>query len=310
MKIWILKAFTQKIISFLPFRHQFNYFFQKYVTKGVYLTEEYFYDRLEHAKNHLDTFYNYSPNEPLTTCLELGTGWYPIVPISFFLCDVEKTYSVDITMLTSKDRIFNSIDKFKDAYNSGRLIDFLPKMSTTRFQQLMEIRKMEEIELSELLKALKIEYKVGDARKINLQDNTVDLVNSNNTFEHIEPQILSEILKEFYRVMNKDKGVMSHFIDMSDHFAHFDKSITIYNFLKFSDFQWKCIDNAIQPQNRLRIYDYQQIYKDLAIPISKINSRSGNLEELKSVHLDKSFSCHPLEEVAISHSYFISGSPK
>ena len=77
---------------------------------------------------------------------------------------------------------------------------------------------------------------------------------------------------------------MSHFIDMSDHFAHLDKSISAYNFLKFSKTQWKLIDNSIQPQNRLRICDYTTLLKnaqfkvvfeepliDSAITIDKVN---------------------------------------
>ena len=94
---------------------------------------------------------------------------------------------------------------------------------------------------------------------------------------------------------------MSHFIDMSDHFAHFDKSITIYNFLRFSERQWKWIDNIIQPQNRLRIFDYKRIFADLEIPITSDTVREGNLNELQSIPLSIEFSGAPLAELAITH---------
>jgi ubiquinone/menaquinone biosynthesis C-methylase UbiE len=157
-----------------------------------------------------------------------------------------------------------------------------------------------------MLQKLNITYLIEDARKLSLPDNSVDLVNSNNTFEHIYPDILIPILKEFIRVVKKQGGVMSHFIDMSDHFAHFDRSINIYNFLQFSDKQWKWIDNSIQPQNRNRIYDYKQIYHDLKIPISEEAFRKGNLNELKSIPLADKFINHPLDEIAKSHCHFIS----
>jgi len=99
---------------------------------------------------------------------------------------------------------------------------------------------------------------------------------------------------------------MSHFIDMTDHFAHFDKSINMYNFLQFTDNQWKWIDNSIQPQSRLRIYDYKQIYSDLSIPISDESFREGNLDELKSIHLADKFANKPLEDIATSHCHIIS----
>jgi hypothetical protein len=56
MKKWILKAIVQKTISYMPFSSSINYVFQKYVTKGVYLTDEYFYDRLGHAKAHIEAY--------------------------------------------------------------------------------------------------------------------------------------------------------------------------------------------------------------------------------------------------------------
>ena len=52
MKKWKQKAIVQKIISYLPFGQNINYLFQKYVTKGENLNDEYFLDRLNHAKTH------------------------------------------------------------------------------------------------------------------------------------------------------------------------------------------------------------------------------------------------------------------
>lgn len=304
MKTWVLKAIIQKLISFLPFPNKINYIFQKYVTKGVYLTDEYFYDRLRHAKIHLNSFYNNSEKQQLSVCLEIGTGWYPVVPISFFLSDVEKTYSVDISMLTSTDRIFTTIDKFIEAYKNSQLHKFLPQLNELRYQQLIALRDNTSIELPELLQSLHIQYLIGDARKLHLPDNSIDLINSNNTFEHINPVVLEGVLLEFKRVCNKKTGIMSHFIDMSDHFAHFDKSISIYNFLKFSDRQWRLIDNSIQPQNRWRIYDYKELYQKLNIPIQHIDYRSGDVQQVKSANIHTKFRIHSIEEVAISHCHF------
>src|SRR5438445_10474895 len=101
MKKWILKAVTQKIISYLPYSNKINYLFQKHVTKGVFLTDEYFYDKLNHAREHITNYQKYSNGSIPKVCLEIGTGWYPIVPISLFLVGADKIYSVDISFLTS-----------------------------------------------------------------------------------------------------------------------------------------------------------------------------------------------------------------
>jgi hypothetical protein len=306
MKKWKLKAMVQKTISYLPLSHRINYIFQKYVTKGVNLSDEYFYDRLGHAKEHIKSYQKYSEKTVPTTCLEIGTGWYPIVPISFFLVGADKIYSVDISFLTSKERLQTTLQKFLECYEAGQLknyIDFLPDRFDVITSLLADYAKFS---LDEVLQKLNITYLIEDARKLSLPDNSIDLVNSNNTFEHIYPSILIPILKDFRRVVKKTNGVMSHFIDMSDHFAHFDKSINIYNFLQFSDKQWEWIDNSIQPQSRIRIYDYKQIYADLGIPISDESFREGSLDELRSVPIADKFANRPLEEIAKSHCHFIS----
>jgi hypothetical protein len=54
---WKLKAAVQKMISILPYREHLNYFFQKYVTHAIELSEEYWGYKISHARDHI-SFYN------------------------------------------------------------------------------------------------------------------------------------------------------------------------------------------------------------------------------------------------------------
>lgn len=307
MKKWIQKAIVQKVISYLPWSHQINYIFQKYVTKGVYLTDDYFYDRLVHAKEHLEAYSKYAHQPLPETTLEIGTGWYPVVPISFFLSGVKQIYSVDISFLTSKERVETTLLKFMECCNSGKLSNYI-NYSEPRLNALKELLKnYSQFTLEQILEQLNITYLIEDARQLSLPNQSIDLVNSNNTFEHIYPEILYPIMAEFKRVVKSNgEGVMSHSIDMSDHFAHFDKSISIYNFLRFSDAQWKWIDNSIQPQNRMRFYEYKKMYADLGVPITVETFRTGDTKQLERVQLSDKFVTQPVRETAISHCHFIS----
>ena len=106
---WHLKALVQKTISFFPYKEKCNYFFQKYVTKGVNLTDYYFEIKVMHARDHLNYFKDLSANtnNKNTSTLEIGTGWYPIVPISFFLCGYDQLISIDLqNWLTKFMRMF------------------------------------------------------------------------------------------------------------------------------------------------------------------------------------------------------------
>jgi len=125
MKKWILKAIVQKTISFLPFKHQINLLFQKYVTKGVYLSDEYFEDRLIHAANHLKAYKNLSGNLIPERTLELGTGWYPVVPFMLYLCGSKEIHSIDIASLTNKERLITTLRKFELYFNDPNKKIFL-----------------------------------------------------------------------------------------------------------------------------------------------------------------------------------------
>lgn len=302
MRDWKLKATVQKSISILPNSREINHAFQKYVTKGVELTDEYFYDRLNHASDHLNAYNRNFNVESLEFSLELGTGWYPIVPIALFLCGVKDIYSIDLESLTNKENFKKTIQKFIESKNFDTLKTFIPyRDDKMRFLEALN-EKYEALTYEKILHLFNIQLIVGDARKLNLKDSSINLIHSNNTFEHIAPDVLKDILSEFNRVLNKQNGVMSHFIDMSDHFAHFDKSISIYNFLKFSDKEWSVIDNSIQPQNRLRLSDYIELYKTLKIQTTLIDKRDGDLEELKKVTLSEKFAKKSLKDLAISHA--------
>ena len=306
MKKWIQKAIVQKAISFLPCNYKINYIFQRFITNGVALTDEYFTCRLQHAGEHLRAYQKFSSKPTPEKCLEIGTGWYPIIPVAFFISGSAKIYSVDLRFLTTYPNVVATLKQFVLFHDKGILSQHI-KVVDDRIELLRRIASNpQNYDLQRVLCLLNICYLVGDARNLALEDDSIDLVNSNNTFEHIYPPILIPILKECRRVVDSKNGVMSHFIDMSDHFAHFDNSISIYNFLRFSDSQWSWIDNSIQPQNRLRINDYKAIFADLKIPISEESIREGNVETLGTIPLNERFTMIPPEILAVSHCCFVS----
>lgn len=310
MKKWYLKAIVQKIISFLPFRNQINFFFQKYVTKGVDLHEEHFFNKYEHLLDHLKHFSASNDKDQLqgVTCLELGTGWYPIIPIGYFLKGAAKIYSVDISAhLTTATllRCLDEIDRHQERFLAG-----LGAIDQERWQLLQDLRKQATLAtpLETLCEQLNFIPIVKDIRALELPEENILLLSSNNTYEHIYPEVLGGIVAKMWS-LTAPGGMMSHFIDMSDHFAHMDTSITIYNFLRFSETQWQWIDNSIQPQNRWRLQHYRELYQQLMIPYSEEKIRPGNLEEVQQLPLAAPFAAMPQDEVAISHAYLVSRRP-
>lgn len=309
MSKWIIKALVQKSISYLPYSQRINYFFQKHVTRGVRLSDEHFGLKMQHAREHHHYLLTFGGEHANRTILELGTGWYPVIPLLFFLTGSGKVISVDIQKWMTRETLQITLLKFREWRERGLLDEELPGIDEQRWERLMDVcQNPSAYNLDQINELIGLESLVQDARNLNIKGDSVDFICSNNTFEHIPAEILSAILREFNRVI-KPGGLMSHFIDMSDHFAHFDSRITIYNFLKYSEKKWDFIDNSIQPQNRMRFRDYKEMYKELGLPVSEDIIRKGDTEALKRVKIHSEFSGYSDEELAISHATIISRMP-
>ncbi len=303
MTRWILKAAVQKTISVMPYRHRLNYFFQKYVTKGAHLTDELFEDKLTHCGSHVAAFEKYARTEK-DSSLEIGTGWYPVVPIGLYLSGFSTVVSIDISPLISRDSIIAAINRYSDYSMTGRLSTFLPNVDEARLNNARDLASR-NLNSSDMMSEMGIHLVVGDASSTDFPANSFSLIHSNNTLEHIYPDVLRRIFREFNRTLHP-LGVMSHNIDMSDHFAHLDKTITNFNFLKFTDGQWRLIDNSIQPQNRLRISDFERMLGDSGFEVIERRDRVGTVEQLHSIRLSERYSTYPEEELLATHSNLIS----
>lgn len=303
---WVIKAVIQKTISFLPRSEQLNYFFQKNITKGVLLTDDHFELKVQHARDHIDFITKYVKHPKGLTTIELGSGWYPIIPMILYLCDIsDKVISVDIRNWMTRERKLRSVQKLIHWQLHGKLKDYSLNLNEDKWKRLLDLwnesSKYTDDQINEVIGLQQI---IADARKLDIKDRSVDFICSNNTLEHINEDDLVAIFSEFKRVL-KPTGFMSHFIDCSDHFAHFDQKISIYNFLRYSKKKWKFIDNRIQPQNRMRFVDYKRMYSGLDIPITEESIRKGNVDDLRKIKIHKEFSNYTEEDLAISHGYIV-----
>ncbi len=292
---WIIKAIVQKTISIFPQSHRINYWFQKNITKGVNLTDQLLVDKLNHLRKHAVTFQNINSQTP-KTCLELGTGWYPIIPLGFYLLGSDNIYTIDITNLLKLDNLKLAIKKLIEFKN---ISDYI-QVDDKRLEELQQISNSNQT-MDQILKRLNITYLVEDARKLNLSSNSIDYIVSNNVLEHIKEEILIDILFEFKRIQSPN-GMQSHFIDMSDHFSHMDSSISNFNNLKFNKFIWSLIDNSVQPQNRLRINQYRKLVLN-DYKILEEENRIGDKNALGKIRLAKPFNQFDKIDIAVTHSH-------
>lgn len=104
-----------------------------------------------------------------------------------------------------------------------------------------------------------------------------DAIKKEMVFEHHIPRAdIERILEEAKRIFKKD-GIAIHFIDLSDHFQHQDKSITKINFLRYSEKEWdKIAGNQFAYCNRLRASDYLALFGEAGFDVCRHETQEDN----------------------------------
>jgi len=301
MPSWIMKAALQGGLSLLPYRHHVNYLFQRYISHGLALSDASFESRLGYCAQHFDYFRRFGGSRN-PTVLEVGTGWHPIIPIGMMLCGAESMLSIDITPLIRDELVKDTVALFVRYAEQGRLAALLPGLRAERLERVQTLlRQIESLGAVRACANAGIELRIADASTIML--NRIDLVVSNNTLEHIPANVIERILRHLRTMMPND-GVMSHLIDLNDHYIYFDPSISEYHFLRFSKAQWRWFNNPLHYQNRLRVSEYRAIHARAGLTIVREDSASAGSED--SLVLAPEFQAYSTADLLVNASWMVS----
>ena len=205
------------------------------------------------------------------TVFEVATGHNPIVPIGFFLCGAGEVITVDLHRRLDLGILKKSLVWMSE--NRDEICRYYDGVANPQITQIIErmdlINRLKEMP-EKFLSEANIQYLApADAANIDLPDASVDYHISTTVFEHIPGEDIKRILKEARRILKND-GIAIHFIDLSDHFQHQDKSITSVNFLRYSEKEWnKIAGNEFAYCNRLRASDYLALFKEAGFDVCR-----------------------------------------
>ena len=291
------KCFLQQIFSNIPFGVRLNYLFQKNITKSLF-SKERFFSKVNEAYEHYNKFcvYNKLENNSMRY-YEFGAGWDLIIPISMSLLGLKVT-CIDVRKLIFKKLIKDTI------YNFYR---YKGKLPFTYNIDLTGLRNPKDIEKT-LCVNFKIEYIAPfDASNTKFPDNSIDFISSTSTFEHIPREDIIPILRESYRIL-KCGGVFSIIIDYKDHWSYFDKNISIYNFLQYTEREWRKYNPSLNYQNRMRHKDYIELinnsdFKIVEETIIKPDDKEKNA--LHKMNISSDFQQYNFDELQIKGSKIV-----
>jgi hypothetical protein len=287
MPPWLMKAAVQGVLARLPEPQRWNRLLQRYVTRSLELDDATFVSKWQQCERHLSYFRELGrPGDGLcgARVVELGTGWFPLVPIGLVLLGADRVCTIDTQDLLDRDRVLATLRRYADAVSAGDVPARPDKLA--RLESALALSP--SLDAAGILGVLGITSIVGDARATALESSSIDLFVSNNTFEHIPRPVLVDILREFARLAAPG-ALGSHWIDMGDHYGTFDPSITVFNFYRFPGWMWRLFNNELQYQNRLRVSDFRDVNAEAGWRVVLEEHKLGALEDLRRIRVAREF---------------------
>ncbi len=305
MPSWLAKAAVQGLLSVVPGGRRCNRRLQDLRrTPGA----DFFEEKLASCREHLRHLFELGghPHGSPFVALELGTGRVPVVPLGLALCGAARVTSMDLVDLAHRDLTRRACGYLLDEAASGRLDAKLPWIRPERVGALEQAyAAYDGLPLRDTLGRLGIELRIGDVRRLGRPEPPFDLVVSNNTLEHIAGRALDEIFAAFRRIAAP--GVtMSHYIDLADHYAHFDRRLTPYNFLRFGPGVWRFLNNPLQYQNRLRVSDYRLAHEKAGFKVVLEQNDDSAADGLDSLQVAAEFRHYSRRDLAVTTSWMVS----
>ena len=296
---WVAKAMVQNALAALPKGVAINGVLQRHGTRSTVLTPDRVVEKMSRVvAMHLRHLDEHSPRRlGETRVLEVGTGFTPIVPFGLYLAGVRSVHTVDIVELTTVRSVSELLRCLESASRTGLLRRLCPWVDEAREAEMCHSPNG-AADLVELLSRFGVTYEVGTALDVSLDDGTVDLAVSNNVFEHIPRDVIGGILRESARVGSPDV-VVSHHIDLRDHYAKFDRRIDVFHNLRFSERQWRWINSRLEPQNRLRYPDYLAVFAGAGFQIVSEDLRQGQEELLRKARLAAEFRRYSADDLRV-----------
>jgi SAM-dependent methyltransferase len=267
---WLAKAGLQKGIGALPQGERLNYVFQRRVLHSLPAGDGALRQKFSRALQHLGAYEEHGPGVPATAAsfYEFGAGWDLAIPVAYALLGVGGQVLVDIRPSARVELVNDSLASYE------RLRGELEGVAGRELRPLGgPISRLDELE-----DRFGIRYLAPcDARSTGLPAESIEFVSSTDTCEHIPGADLAEIFRECFRLL-RPGGAFSCRIDLQDHYAYFDRSLSRYHFLRYSDRAWSLVNSPLHHQNRLRSPEYLKLGREAGFELV-VEKPSGPSEE-------------------------------
>ncbi len=239
--------------------------------------------RLVRAKKILELCKRHHAIQHGDRLLEVGTGW-----VHWESTIIRLFYDVEITLFDVWDN--RHLEAYKHhLWQLEQIVDSELDMNPVQQERvhglLRAISKANSFD--DIYKLLGFSYVINPSGTLKqFQNESFALIFSCNVLEHVDRDILPEFTQDFHRLL-KPGGYSIHQIDPGDHLAYYDKSVSLKNYLRYSDNVWRrYFENQVQYFNRVQRPEWLALFQKAGFETIEEESVSVDIGTMK---IDKSY---------------------
>lgn len=246
------------------------------------------------------------------SAVEAGAGWVPIVSMLFWLHGLKSCHTYDVTALLQPALVVESARQFVTLYADPAARRGAAPLSPCA-DRLAALRTLvaHQASADAILRLCQVAYHAPvDTAATSHAAGSMDLFFSNTVLEHVSAPEIRRLFKEAFRLL-RPGGLMLHLIDLSDHFAHADSSISVMNFLTFSEEEFAKYNTRFCYQNRLRAPHYRHLIEASGFVVTHWDAdlSAHTLQQLPNLKIHHDFAGLAPEELCTTHICVVAQRP-
>lgn len=300
---WLVKCLAFQALSRIPGGQAIYHASQRKLTGSTRQTEGRLQGKIEQTLTYWKWLEANVPKGWLQEAshLDLGSGWLPSVPMTFYALGTPRQFLVDITPHMSPEAVVQTAEMFR------RVAQRMP----VKFTRLPEIPVRGQ-SLATILEPLGMIYAApyGElARKI---ENTVGFVTGTHMLLHLNRATLLEVFRTVHRLLQPGGYFLAQ-QHLRQLFDNLESRTSPFFSLRYSDAVWeRFINSSMMSYNRLKARDYREVLETAGFKVAHMEVEPGHPEDfalLDRARIHPTFKDYTRDELAARHLFFVARKP-
>ena len=305
---WLLKAQAFKLLSIAPAGRVSYRFLQDHLTGSLVATRERVLQKMDIGLAYWNRLSKHGAGPAtLRTHLDLGSGWHPTIPLLFEGIGVNRQMLCDVAPVMTSASFASTMAMFRSVIDQG----LCPGCEYAKEDHSV-VHPLNE-DVSAMMKRHGFTYHAPYFGIGGRYRGEVDFITSTQVLLYIEMPQLVECFRDLFDVLRPGGWFLAtnHLYDL---YADADRSISIYNHLRYSRRFWNTMVNSgMMTFNRLKSRDYREALEVAGFEICEFSIERGgpdDLRTLRALKVHREFTArYSEEELAEKHLFFVARKP-